>query len=99
LLKSIYRFSRQRDQKLGFSPRAKPQRAWKSPLGTVHPAVVQVVVLLLLGAVVGFAWIGIAVARESEAYQAFIWVPRLLAVLSGFLIATTLWRMVRRWIL
>jgi hypothetical protein len=61
-----------------------------------HPALVYTVVLLLLGALLFFGLIGIAVARESEATLAHIWVPRLLVVASGFLIATTLYRIIRR---
>jgi hypothetical protein len=57
------------------------------------------VVLALLGTILCFALVGLSVAKESEAYQPFIWVPRLLAILSGFLIATILWRIIRRWVL
>jgi hypothetical protein len=36
------------------------------------------------------------VAREAEATLPYIWVPRLLVIVTGFLIATTLYRIIRR---
>jgi hypothetical protein len=50
----------------------------------------------MLGALLIFGLVGISVARESEASLRHIWVPRLLAIVSGFLIATTLYRIIRR---
>jgi fumarate reductase subunit D len=61
-----------------------------------HPALVYSIVLALLGALLFFGLIGMSVARETEAYFAYIWVPRLLVIVSGFLIATTLYRIIRR---
>ena len=53
-------------------------------------------VLAVLAALFYFGLIGVSVARESEATLPHIWVPRLLVIVSGFLIATTLYRIVRR---
>jgi hypothetical protein len=61
-----------------------------------HPALVYPIVLALLGALFFFGLIGISVARETGTYLADIWVPRLLVIVSGFLIVTTLYRIIRR---
>jgi len=61
-----------------------------------HPALVYSLVLAVLAALFYFGLIGVSVARESEATLPHIWVPRLLVIVSGFLIATTLYRIVRR---
>lgn len=61
-----------------------------------HPALVYSLVLALLGALLFFGLIGISVAREAEATLPYIWVPRLLVIVTGFLIATTLYRIIRR---
>ena len=53
-------------------------------------------ILAVLGALLFFGLIGISVAREAEAALPHIWVPRLLVIVSGFLIATTLYRIIRR---
>jgi hypothetical protein len=50
----------------------------------------------LLGALLFFGLIGISVAREAEATVPHSWIPRLLVIASGFLIATTLYRIIRR---
>lgn len=50
----------------------------------------------MLGAFFYFGLIGISVARKAEATLPYIWVPRLLVIVSGFLIATTLYRVIRR---
>jgi hypothetical protein len=50
----------------------------------------------VLGALFYFGLIGISVARKAEAALPHIWVPRLLVIASGFLIATTLYRIIRR---
>lgn len=50
----------------------------------------------MLGALLIFGLVGISVARETEASLRHIWVPRLLVIVSGFLIATTLYRVIRR---
>jgi fumarate reductase subunit D len=61
-----------------------------------HPALVYTLVLAVLGFVLFFGLIGISVARESAATIPHSWVPRLLVIASGFLIATTLYRIIRR---
>ncbi len=61
-----------------------------------HPAVVYAAALAVLGLVLAFAWIGVSVTEEAEAYQGYAWVPRLLAGASALLIATTLFRILRR---
>lgn len=62
-----------------------------------HAAAARTLMLALLAAVFAFGLIGIAVAREEEAYRAFIWVPQLLVAVSGLLIVASLVRAVRRW--
>jgi len=62
-----------------------------------HAAAARTLMLALLAAVFVFALIGIAVARDEEAYRAFIWVPQLLVAASGLLIVASLVRAVRRW--
>jgi hypothetical protein len=62
-----------------------------------HAAAARTLMLALLAAVFVFGLIGIAVARDEEAYRAFIWVPRLLVAASGLLIVASLVRAVRRW--
>jgi hypothetical protein len=57
------------------------------------------IALALLAAVLAFALVGLSVAGQDGDYAALSWIPRLLAVLSAFLILTTVWRIVRRWIL
>jgi hypothetical protein len=61
-----------------------------------HPILVHTLALAFLGGVLVFGLIGISVARESATSQPHIWVPRLLTIASGFLIATTLYRIIRR---
>jgi hypothetical protein len=43
-----------------------------------------------------FALAGISVAREVDRYNGYLWVPALLAVLSGSLIVTVAFRLIRR---
>jgi hypothetical protein len=61
-----------------------------------HSAAARAIALILLAGVLGFALIGVSVARGAEAYRGFIWVPRLLAGASGVLIVAILVRAFRR---
>jgi hypothetical protein len=58
---------------------------------TIYLVGVFAMLLILL-----FGLAGIAVARESETFQAYIWVPILLVVLSGALIISLSVRLIRR---
>jgi hypothetical protein len=51
-----------------------------------HSAAASAIALILLAGLLGFALIGVSVARGDEAYRGFIWVPWLLAGASGVLI-------------
>ena len=62
-----------------------------------HSAAARALVLTVLAGVLGFALIGISVARGEEAYRGFIWVPRLLAGATGVLIVAILARAFRSW--
>jgi hypothetical protein len=57
-----------------------------------HSAAARALVLILLAGVLGFALIGVSVARSEEAYRGFVWVPWLLAGASGVLIVAILVR-------
>jgi hypothetical protein len=61
-----------------------------------HPVLVYTLVIAFLSVILVFGLIGISVARESTTDLPHIWVPRLLAIASGFLIATILYRIIRR---
>jgi hypothetical protein len=68
----------------------------KSNLIYFRPGLVVSAALVLLGLVLGFGLIGISVARESDLYHAYLWVPGLLAAASAFLIIAILFRLIRR---
>jgi hypothetical protein len=68
----------------------------KSLIYRLHPAVGVTLLLLAWSALLIFGLIGLAVAREEEAFQGYAWVPRLLVIASGGLIVTTLARSLRR---
>jgi H+/Cl- antiporter ClcA len=59
-------------------------------------AVVTAVLLAALSALLVFGLIGVSVAEEFEPYHGYIWVPRLLVVVSVILIATVLGHLLRR---
>ena len=75
---------------------ARTSAAKRSAFWVNHPALVYSLVLTLLGAVIAFGLVGISVARDSETTLPYIWVPRLLIIACGVLIATTLHRLIRR---
>jgi uncharacterized membrane protein AbrB (regulator of aidB expression) len=52
--------------------------------------------LSALCALLVFGLIGVSVAEEFESYHGYIWVPRLLVVVSAILIATVLGYLLRR---
>jgi hypothetical protein len=54
------------------------------------PAVATTVLLAALSALLVFGLIGVSVAEEFEPYRGYIWVPRLLVVVSALLIAAVL---------
>jgi uncharacterized membrane protein len=45
-----------------------------------------------------FGIAGISVAQEIEAYRNYIWVPSLLVAMSAFMIVTTTYRLIKRYI-
>jgi hypothetical protein len=95
-LRTNYRVNLQRHQELRSPAGGKFPGSRKTAFWPVHPAIVYGVGLVMLGTSLCFALVGLSVAAESEAYRHFSWVPRLLAILSGFLIATTLGRLIGR---
>ncbi|MBI5580444.1 MAG: hypothetical protein HY895_14920 [Deltaproteobacteria bacterium] len=69
----------------------------RHPLYFLTPAAVATAVLLAaLSALLAFGLIGISVAKEFEPYHGYIWVPRLLVVVSAILIAAVLGCFLRR---
>jgi cell division protein FtsW (lipid II flippase) len=60
------------------------------------PAVATTLLLAALAALLVFGLIGVSEAKESEAYHGYVWVPRLLVVVSAILIATILGHLLRR---
>jgi uncharacterized membrane protein AbrB (regulator of aidB expression) len=78
------------------SPRTVIARS-RNPLHFLTPAAVATAVLLAaLSALFVFGLIGISVAEEFEPYRGYIWVPRLLVVVSAILIAAVLGYLLRR---
>jgi len=78
------------------SPRTVIERT-RNPLHFLTPtAVVTAVLLAALSALLVFGLIGVSVAEEFEPYHGYIWVPRLLVVVSVILIATVLGHLLRR---
>jgi len=53
------------------------------------------IIFMLLVFFFGIA--GISVAREIEAYSAYIWVPVVLVVMSTVMIITTAYRLIKRY--
>ena len=87
----------QRNRSIGLSVdrgKALPTRG-RSVL--THAVAAYALVLAALAAVFLFGLAGISVARGSEDYRPYLWVPQLLVIASGVLILTTLIRAVRRW--
>ena len=61
-----------------------------------HSKKIYALVILLLFLVFLFGIVGISAARETEKYQAYIWVPVVLVVMTGTLIITITIRLIRR---
>jgi Mn2+/Fe2+ NRAMP family transporter len=79
-----------------FSPRTIIARS-RNPLHFLTPTAIATAVLLTaLSALLVFGLIGVSVAEEFEPYHGYIWVPRLLVVVSAILIATVLGYLLRR---
>jgi hypothetical protein len=69
----------------------------RNPLYFLTPAAVATAVLLAaLSALLVFGLIGVSVAEEFEPYRGYIWVPRLLVMVSAILIAAVLVYLLRR---
>jgi hypothetical protein len=60
------------------------------------PAVARAVLLAALSALLVFGLIGVSVAEEFQPYRDYIWIPRLLVVVSAILIATVLGHLLHR---
>ena len=69
----------------------KPVIPWYQSKTAYSLAIGFMLVVFLVGLV------GISVTREYEAYNGYIWVPALLVILSGFLIITSVIRLIRRY--
>lgn len=55
------------------------------------------IVIVLMAFVFMFGCAGASVAHENAAYQEYIWVPVLLMVMSGWVIASTTIRLLKRY--
>ncbi|MDY6823808.1 MAG: hypothetical protein SWH68_08460 [Thermodesulfobacteriota bacterium] len=60
---------------------------------------IYVITALFSGAVFLFSMLGIQTAMSIPAYTGYAWVPALLLVLSGGILASSLFRLARRWYL
>jgi hypothetical protein len=70
----------------------KPATPW------YHTKTAYGVTMALMLLVFMFGLFGIAVSREYEQYNGYVWVPALLVVLSGGLLVSTTIRLIRRYI-
>jgi hypothetical protein len=69
----------------------------RKPLHFLTPRRLATALLLAaLAALLVFGLIGVSVAEEFESYHGYIWVPRLLVVVSAILIATVLGYLLRQ---
>ncbi len=69
----------------------KPVIPWYQSKTAYSLTIAFMLIVFLVGLV------GISVSREYDAYNGYIWVPALLAVLSGSLIITNVIRLIRRY--
>ena len=53
--------------------------------------------IIFMIAVFFFGIAGISVARESEAYNGYVWIPALLVATSAIMIISTTYRLIRRY--
>jgi len=97
-LRSIYRPGRRPSQKIRRLPLGSPSSAHRSGSPLTHPLLIHAVVLGSLGAILAYGLAGLSISGESAAWKPHAWVPRLLVIASAFLIATTLYRLIRRWL-
>lgn len=52
--------------------------------------------IILMLAIFGFAVVGISVARSEARFQAYLWVPATLCVISGAVVITLAWHLLKR---
>jgi sulfite exporter TauE/SafE len=97
LLNFIFLSDRRPSQKIRRRPPGSPPSARRSGSWLTHPVLIHAVVLGALGAILAYGVVGLSIAGESETWQQHAWVPRLLVIASAFLIATTFYRIARRW--
>jgi hypothetical protein len=98
LLRSIYRLDQRSSQNIRRLPPGSPLSARRSGSWLTHPLLAHAVVLGSLGAILAYGLAGLSIVGESETWKPHAWVPRLLVIASAFLIATTLYRIIRRWL-
>ena len=69
----------------------------RNPLHFLTPtAIASAVLLAALSALLVFGLIGVSVAKEFEPHHGYIWIPRLLVVVSVILIAAVIGHLLRR---
>ncbi len=78
------------------APQTILPRSRKSLPFLTLPAVAKALLLAALSALLAFGLIGVSVAEEFAPYHGYIWVPRLLVVVSAILIATVIGHLLRR---
>jgi hypothetical protein len=74
-------------------PRSRKPLSFLTP-----PALARALLLAALSALLVFGLIGVSVAEESAAYRGYVWIPRLLVVVSAILIAAVIGRLLRRYL-
>jgi zinc transporter ZupT len=79
-----------------FMPPDMKSESRKTASAFNYSVVTTAAILALLGALLAFGLIGASIARGFVSFRDYAWIPRLLSVASGFLLATTLLRLIRR---
>jgi len=97
-LRSIYRPDRRPPQKIRQIPPGRPLSARRSGSWLTHPVLIHAAILGSLGAILAYGLAGLSIVGESETWKPHAWVPRLLVIASAFLIATTLYRLIRKYL-
>ena len=59
---------------------------------------IHAAILGSLGVILSYGLAGLSIVAESETWKPHAWVPRLLVIASAFLIATTLYRLIRKYL-
>ena len=59
---------------------------------------IYLLAILFMLLVLLFGIAGISVAQDIEAYRGYIWVPVLLVAMSAFMIVTTIYRIIKRYV-